>query len=467
MNPFAHHAAARVAGLLAVLLVGCDKAPEPVAEPEQQEVILHVRTVDKTGAPVEMVRFYINGKKFGITDQDGAFKGRYPAKDGELLTFNVEAPPGYSVPANIDQSRWRHQVKYPGGRALQLNFTATLQRPERDYLFMVNAKTAATPVTVNAKVVGKTGASGEALVLVRGEPGAKFAARAGTVIYNGEFAEDEEVYLLTAARQGPVGGEQAAVAAGDQGGDAPPTLCPPMPSPPTRRSTPRPPTRWRPQRRSRRPRPLSTPRRRHRSPSRSPSHPTPSLRRRSLWRSPGGIRRPPWPTSSRLRPGEIRLRSATRRRIRRPGVTRRLDAIRLPGVIRRPTSTSSRPRASAVRRGATRSPWWRIRRPRSWSRRRPRSGTTAWTSCWLIRSTRRLRWWTPPPVVTPLPVVWRPSRSGPPIRRLRSLVAGRPVPARRRSSATASSTTARSRSSPVTSPSRRPSVVAGRRRRRP
>ena len=132
MNPFAQHAPAKVAGLLAFALAmgGCDKAPEPVAEPEQQEVILHVRTVDKTGAPVEMVRFYINGKKFGITDQDGAFKGRYPAKDGELLTFNVEAPPGYSVPANIDQSRWRHQVKYPGGRALQLNFTAPLQRPE-------------------------------------------------------------------------------------------------------------------------------------------------------------------------------------------------------------------------------------------------------------------------------------------------------------------------------------------------
>ena len=127
---------------VATLLAACDKEPEPTVEgaTQAQEVILHVRTLDKTGAPVEMVRFYINGKKFGITDQDGAFKGRYPAKDGELLTFNVEAPAGYSVPANIDQSRWRHQVKYPAaGRPLQLNFTATLQRPERDYLFMVNA----------------------------------------------------------------------------------------------------------------------------------------------------------------------------------------------------------------------------------------------------------------------------------------------------------------------------------------
>ena len=201
---------------VALLLVACEKEPEPTTEgaTQAQEVILQVRTLDKTGAPVEMVRFYINGKKFGITDQDGAFKGRYPAKDGELLTFNVEAPAGYSVPANIDQSRWRHQVKYPaGGRPLQLNFTATLQRPERDYLFMVNAKSPATPVTVNGKAVGKTGSGGEVLLLVRGEPGAKFAARAGSVILNGEFAEDEEVYLLTSVRQGPVGGAPVAAEA--------------------------------------------------------------------------------------------------------------------------------------------------------------------------------------------------------------------------------------------------------------
>ena len=219
-----------VALAAAVALVACDKAPEPEQEaPQAQEVILQVRTVDKTGAPVEMVRFYINGKKFGITDQDGAFKGRYPAKDGELLTFNVEAPAGYSVPANIDQSRWRHQVKYPGGRPLQLNFTATLQRPERDYLFMINAKAPAVPVTVNAKVVGKTGTGGEALLIVRGEPGAQFAARAGSVILNGEFAEDEEVYLLTAARQGAVGGAAVAEAAApgtDAVADAVPTDAP-------------------------------------------------------------------------------------------------------------------------------------------------------------------------------------------------------------------------------------------------
>ena len=150
------------------------EAPPP---PKKQEVILNVRTVDLGDKPVQMVRFYINGKKFGITDQDGVFKGKYPAKDGDVLTFNVEAPPGYSVPANVDQSRWQITVKYPAdGRPLQVDFTATLQRPEREYLFMVRTGSPATPVRVNDRLVGKTGPGGDALLRVSGVPGTTFSA---------------------------------------------------------------------------------------------------------------------------------------------------------------------------------------------------------------------------------------------------------------------------------------------------
>ncbi|MCA9558150.1 MAG: hypothetical protein KC583_06225, partial [Myxococcales bacterium] len=162
--------------LVVLGLAGCDKEEPP--PPKAQEVILNVRTLDLAEKPVQMVRFYINGKKFGITDQDGAFRGRYPAKDGDVLTFNVEPPPGYSVPPNIDQSRWQVTVKYPAdGRPLQVDFTAPLQRPERDYLFMVRTGTPATPVRVNDKIVGKTSETGEALLRVSGVPGTRFSAR--------------------------------------------------------------------------------------------------------------------------------------------------------------------------------------------------------------------------------------------------------------------------------------------------
>ncbi|MCB9538783.1 MAG: hypothetical protein H6704_21320 [Myxococcales bacterium] len=219
--------------LVVLGLAGCDKEEPP--PPKAQEVILNVRTLDLAEKPVQMVRFYINGKKFGITDQDGAFRGRYPAKDGDVLTFNVEPPPGYSVPPNIDQSRWQVTVKYPAdGRPLQVDFTAPLQRPERDYLFMVRTGTPATPVRVNDKIVGKTSETGEALLRVSGVPGTRFSARAGDVVLsNATFAEDDEIYLLTAVKQGPLGGaggEPAEAVAQNDAPEEPPAEEPPAPS---------------------------------------------------------------------------------------------------------------------------------------------------------------------------------------------------------------------------------------------
>jgi len=184
-------------------LTACkDEVP---AAPAQQEVTLNVTTVDLQGKPVEAVRFYINGKKFGITDQEGKFVGRYPAKNGETLMFNVEAPTGYSVPASLDQSRWQVQIQYPeDGRPLQIDFPAQLQRPENEYLLVVRADQPGTPIKLNEAVVGAAGATGDALVKVKGVPGTAFVASAGAISYKGTFAEDVEAYVLSARRVGPI-----------------------------------------------------------------------------------------------------------------------------------------------------------------------------------------------------------------------------------------------------------------------
>jgi hypothetical protein len=184
-------------------LVACKEKVAPA--PVQQEVMLNVTTVDLQGKPVESVRFYINGKKFGITDQDGKFVGKYGAKNGDTLTFNVEAPSGYSVPPNPDQSRWQVKIQYPeDGRPLQIDFQAQLQRPERDYLLMVRAGQEGTPVKLNDAVVAKAGPGGDALVKISGVPGTTFVAVAGAATYKGNFSEDDEVYLLSPSRVGPV-----------------------------------------------------------------------------------------------------------------------------------------------------------------------------------------------------------------------------------------------------------------------
>lgn len=225
------------------LLAGCDDAAKPPPTPKAKKITLNVRTVDKAGKPVEMVRFYINSKKFGITDQDGSFKGSFPAKDGDLLRFNVEAPTGYSVPPDVDQSQWNYEVRYPAdGRSLQVDFTATLQRPQRQYLFMVRSKTPATPLSIAGSSIvvsppAKTGPTGEALIFVKGVPGTTFAARAGSVKLNGTFSEDDAVYLMTPEKQGQIGGDPGdgavAAAPAQPAPDQPPSAQPPSAQPPS------------------------------------------------------------------------------------------------------------------------------------------------------------------------------------------------------------------------------------------
>jgi hypothetical protein len=134
----------------------------------------------------------------------GSSPASTPPKNGDTLTFNVEAPEGYSVPPNPDQSRWQVKIQYPAdGRPLQIDFRAELQRPERDFLLMVRAEPEGTPIKLNDVAVGKTGAGGDALVKISGVPGAQFVASAGTAVFKGVFSEDDEVYLLSALRTGP------------------------------------------------------------------------------------------------------------------------------------------------------------------------------------------------------------------------------------------------------------------------
>ncbi|MCK6569578.1 hypothetical protein L6V77_00525 [Myxococcota bacterium] len=220
-----------VIGVTALLgLGGCKE--KPAAPPPQQEVLLNVSTVDLQSKPVESVRFYINNKKFGITDQEGKFAGKYPAKNGDTLTFNVEAPDGYSVPPNPDQSRWQVKIQYPAdGRPLQIDFRAELQRPERDFLLMVRAEPEGTPIKLNDVAVGKTGPGGDALVKISGVPGAQFVAAAGTAVYKGTFSEDDEVYLLSALRTGPVADGPAGAAPPPVEVAAAPATEPPLPTP--------------------------------------------------------------------------------------------------------------------------------------------------------------------------------------------------------------------------------------------
>ena len=191
-----------VAALITPVSACKNKVPEVQV---QEEVLLNVTTVDLQSKPVENVRFYINSKKFGITDFEGRFQGRFPAKNGDTLTFNVEAPEGYTVPPTPDQSRWQVKITYPtDGRPLQIDFRAELQRPQRDYLLMVRTGAAGTPVRVNDVVIGTAGANGDGLLKTAGVPGMQFIAQAGALTFKGTFSEDDEVYLLSATRSGPV-----------------------------------------------------------------------------------------------------------------------------------------------------------------------------------------------------------------------------------------------------------------------
>ncbi len=199
------------------------------AKADKKEVTLNVKTVDRSNKPVEMVRFYINGKKYGITNEDGVYRGRYAAKEGEVLAFIVEPPDGYSISPDEDQSKWQYTVQYPPSNKIEVEFTPKLQRPERNYLFLVRTGVPATPIKVSGKLVGKTGESGDAIVRVSGVPGMKFSAQAGTLRMAGAvFAEEDEIYVLTDKKKGPLGNP-----GGDDPDDVEPAPVDPTPVTPT------------------------------------------------------------------------------------------------------------------------------------------------------------------------------------------------------------------------------------------
>ena len=131
--------------------VGCD-GEEP--KPEAAEVIIKVKTTDGQGKAVPMVLFFINGKKYGITGEDGLVRVPYPAKAGETLVFDVEDPDGYRVPASTDRSQWKVTVDELGTGPVVIEFPVVFERPEREYVVLIQVGSGETPVLIDNKKVG-------------------------------------------------------------------------------------------------------------------------------------------------------------------------------------------------------------------------------------------------------------------------------------------------------------------------
>jgi hypothetical protein len=179
---------------------GADKTESTTAK-----LMISVKTEDGDRKPVPTVRFYINGQKYGITLEDGRAKDiEYSAKIGDTVTFDVEEPDGYRVPMAIDRTQWKHVVtEIP---IQPVHFNVTFERPERDYVFLVDVEGDKQAVTLNGKRIGSTSETGEAILKVRGYPRQKFTVTAGSVVLkNAVFADGPEVYVVSGVRVGPVG----------------------------------------------------------------------------------------------------------------------------------------------------------------------------------------------------------------------------------------------------------------------
>ncbi|MEE2757857.1 MAG: hypothetical protein VYA30_14470 [Myxococcota bacterium] len=187
--------------LMTFIFIGCEAdAPEATTA----ELILNVKTVDTAGQPVQSVRFFINGQKYGITFEDG-FVGnvKYVAKIGETVTFDVEDPDGYRVPLSVDRSLWK--VAVASANPPPVDFEVVFERPEREFVFLVKVDGGRQAVLLDGKTIGETDGSGEAILKVDGFPNQKFKATVGSVVLSGVFTDGAEVYVLSGSSVGPVG----------------------------------------------------------------------------------------------------------------------------------------------------------------------------------------------------------------------------------------------------------------------
>ena len=207
-----------VLGVITVTLAAACGEEAPKKEPA--EVIIKVKTTDAQGQAVPMVLFFINGKKYGITGEDGLVRVPYPAKAGETLVFDVEDPDGYRVPSTTDRSQWKVTVDELGSGPVVIEFPVVFEKPEREYVLLVKIEDGSVPVKVNGQKVGATNAQGDAILKIKGAPGQSFTARAGGAALKGaEFSSTDEVYVLTNANVGSIGKTMSVVAEPPSGGN--------------------------------------------------------------------------------------------------------------------------------------------------------------------------------------------------------------------------------------------------------
>ena len=182
--------------------VGCE--PDAPTAPQEIELTLNVKTVDLAGKPLAAVTFYINKQKVGVTFDNGEHKNvKFPVKMGDTVTFDVDAPDGYKLPSSVDKKQWRVVIEQENPRPVDL--TVEFERPEREYIFLVQSGISHAAVTVDGRTVARTDDTGNVIFRTKGTPSKSFQAKVGDIVLDDKFSEGAELYVLNESRVGPVG----------------------------------------------------------------------------------------------------------------------------------------------------------------------------------------------------------------------------------------------------------------------
>ena len=188
-------------------LLGCE--PDSPPAPEEIELTLNVKTVDLAGKPLAAVTFYINKQKVGVTFDDGEHKNvKFPVKIGDTVTFDVDAPDGYKLPSSVDKKQWRVVIEDESPRPVDL--TVEFERPEREYVFLVQSGISHAAVSIDGRTVARTDDTGNVIFRTKGTPSKAFQAKVGSIVLDDKFSEGAELYVLNEDRVGPVGRTVAA-----------------------------------------------------------------------------------------------------------------------------------------------------------------------------------------------------------------------------------------------------------------
>ena len=170
------------------VIIGCD--------PKEQVVLFKIKAIDHNQQPVEGVEFYYNGFMYEKIDATGEWSDTIKVPVGTTMSFKLVAPETHILDRDIEKTVPIDEYRE---EPIEIIVTGLFYPAQQDYLFVIEGEIGDS-ISIDQKKITSLEKSKQAIFLYSGIPNSDFIAQVGNLVNKGQFAAQEEVYLLPIAR---------------------------------------------------------------------------------------------------------------------------------------------------------------------------------------------------------------------------------------------------------------------------